>query len=65
MKVVVDTWRRSWQWLKMPGSRKSPIGVWARSVRRYVRWRAAAVVMIIGNLFQNLMLDIISAPRPG
>lgn len=58
MKVAVDAWRRSWQWLKKPGSRKSPIGIWARSAGRYVRWRVAAMDMIIGNLFHNLMVDI-------
>lgn len=58
MKVVVDAWRGSWQWLKKPGSRKSPIGVWARSAGRYVRWRAPATIMIIGSIFHTLMVVI-------
>lgn len=53
MKVA---WRRSWQWLKRLGSRKPPIGIWARSGGRYVRWRAAAIVMILDNLFHILMM---------
>lgn len=53
MKVAVEAWRRSWQWLKKLGSRKPPIGIWARSGGRYVRWRAAAIVMVIGNLFHD------------
>lgn len=60
MKVAVDAWRRrGWQWLKKPGGRKSPIDVWARSDGRYVRWRAAATVMIIGNFFQILLWWIV------
>lgn len=53
MKVAVEAWRRSWQWVKKLGSRKPPIGIWARSGGRYVRWRAAAIVMVIGNLFHD------------
>lgn len=50
--MPVDAWW-SWQWLGKPGRRKPPIGLWARSGVRYVRWRAAAIV-IIGNLFHIL-----------
>lgn len=68
--MAVDAWW-SWQWLSKPGSRKPPIGVWARSGGRYMRWRAAAIVMInIVALLATFSLlhycdDGCNAPRPG
>lgn len=56
MKVAVDTWRGSWHWLKKPRSRKAPVGVWARSAGRYMRWKTPATVMVIVNSFLTLMM---------